>query len=98
VHSEGISYKPHSGEMGMCPGVGRMGPQVRMDRDRRTRTGAKAPGVERQKPFERRCLSAPVPRHRTGNPTREAGSTKDEGKPRDAKLRRKGRLLLKYRP
>jgi hypothetical protein len=26
MHSEGISYKPQSGEIGMCPRVGRMGP------------------------------------------------------------------------
>ena len=26
THSEGISYKPQSGEVGMCPQVGRMGP------------------------------------------------------------------------
>jgi hypothetical protein len=25
-HSEGISYKPRDGEVGMCPRVGRMGP------------------------------------------------------------------------
>jgi hypothetical protein len=24
-HSEGIAYKPHCGEMAMCPQVGRMG-------------------------------------------------------------------------
>jgi len=48
VHSEGISYKPLSGEIGMCLRVGRMGPQVRIERDRTTRSGAKAPGVERQ--------------------------------------------------
>ena len=26
MHSEGISYKPRDGEVGMCPRVGRMGP------------------------------------------------------------------------
>ena len=26
THSEGISYKPRVGEVGMCPQVGRMGP------------------------------------------------------------------------
>jgi hypothetical protein len=26
THSEGISYKPQCGEIGMCPQVGRMGP------------------------------------------------------------------------
>jgi hypothetical protein len=26
THSEGISYKPHCGEVEMCPQVGRMGP------------------------------------------------------------------------
>ncbi len=29
-----------------------------MDRDSITRTGARVPGVERQKPLERRCSSA----------------------------------------
>src|SRR5216683_2492026 len=47
-----------------------------MDRDRRTRTGARAPGVERQKPFERRCSSAQRPPAQNGDPTREARSTK----------------------
>ena len=28
MHSEGISYKPLSGEIGMCLRVGRMGPQA----------------------------------------------------------------------
>ena len=26
MHSEGIAFKPPSGEVGMCPRVGRMGP------------------------------------------------------------------------
>jgi hypothetical protein len=55
---EGISYKPLSGEIGMCLRVGRMGPRVWMERDRTTRSGAKAPGVERQRPLERRWSSA----------------------------------------
>jgi hypothetical protein len=46
VHSADISYKPLSGEIGMCLRVGRMGPQVWMERDRTTRSGAKAPGVD----------------------------------------------------
>ena len=76
VHSEGISYKPLSGEIGMCLRVGRMGPQVRMERDRTTRSGARAPGVERQRPLERRCSSVPRPPAQNGDQTREAGSTK----------------------
>ena len=58
LHSEGISYKPRSGEIGMCLRVGRMGPQVRMERDSTTRSGARAAGVERPRPLERRCFSA----------------------------------------
>jgi hypothetical protein len=37
-----------------------------MDRDRITRTGARAPGVERQMLLERKRSSALRPRHRTG--------------------------------
>src|SRR6266849_2175251 len=54
-----------------------------MGRDRRTRTGARAPGVERQKPFERRCFSAQRPPAQNGEPTYAAGSAKDGGKPSD---------------
>ena len=54
-----------------------------MGRDRRTRTGARAPGVERQKLFERRCFSAQRPSAQNGELTYAAGSAKDGGKPRD---------------
>ncbi len=64
-----------------------------MDRDRRTRTGARAPGVERQKPFERRCTSAHRPPAQNGEPTREAGSTEDEGKLIDARDALHGQAL-----
>ena len=64
-----------------------------MDRDRRTRTGARAPGVERQKPLERRCSSAPRPPTQNGDQTREAGSTKDEGKLIDARIASRGKAL-----
>src|SRR6266851_10028991 len=62
-----------------------------MDRDRRTRTGARAPGVDRQKPFELRCYGAPRPPAQNGDQTREAGSTKDEGKLIDAKAASPGK-------
>ncbi len=94
VHSEGISYKPRSGEIGMCLRVGRMGPQVRMERDRTTRSGARAPGVERQRPLERRCSSAQRPPAQNGELTMAAGSTKDDGKPSEARKRRTGRPCL----
>ena len=55
-----------------------------MERDRRTRSGARAPGVERQRPLERRCSSAQRPPAQNGELTREAGSTKDNGKPCNA--------------
>ena len=64
-----------------------------MDRDRRTRTGARAPGAERQKPLERRCSSAPRPPAQNGDPTRAAGSTKDAGKLLDARVASCGKAL-----
>src|SRR6267378_316129 len=64
-----------------------------MDRDRRTRTGARAPGVERQKPFERKCFSAPRPPAQNGDRTRKAGSTKGEGKLIDARAASHGKAL-----
>ena len=64
-----------------------------MDWDRRTRIGARAPGVERQKPFERRCFSAPRPPAQNGDQTRAAGSTKDEGKPIDVRAASHGKAL-----
>jgi hypothetical protein len=56
-----------------------------MERDRRTRSGARAPGEERLNPLERRCTSAHRPPAQNGDPTREAGSTKGGGKPTDAR-------------
>src|SRR5712671_4640378 len=64
-----------------------------MDRDRRTRTGARAPGVEQQKPLERRCSSAQRPPAQNGDPTRAARSTKDAGKLFDAKVASHGKAL-----
>jgi len=82
VHSEGILYKPLSGEIGMCLRVGRMGPIKRgWAETEELGSGARAPGVERQKPFERRCSSAPRPPAQNGEPTNAAGSAKDGGKP-----------------
>src|SRR6476646_10174215 len=63
------------------------------DRDRRTRTGTRAPGVERQRPFERRCYSAHRPPAQYGEPTRTAGSTKDEGKPTEARAASSRKVL-----
>jgi hypothetical protein len=62
-----------------------------MARDRRTRTGARAPGVERQKPLERRCSSAQRPPAQNGDQTRAAGSTKDDGKLIDARIASHGK-------
>jgi len=93
VHSEGISYKPRSGEIGMCLQVGRMGPQVRMERDSTTRSGARAPGVGRPRPLERRCFSAQRPPAQNGDPTRGAGSTKGGGKPSDVQAASNGQAL-----
>ena len=66
---------------------------MRMERDRRTRTGVRAPGVERQRPLERRCSSAQRPPAQNGDPTRKAGSTKDGGKPTDARDALNGKAL-----
>ena len=70
-----------------------MGPQVRMERDRTTRSGARAPGVERQRPLERRCFSAQRPSAQNGDPTRAAGSTKGGGKPSDVQAASNGQAL-----
>src|SRR5260370_27081452 len=64
-----------------------------MDRERRSRTGGRARGVERQKPLERRCSSAQRPPAQNGDATREARSTKDAGKLFDAKLASHGKAL-----
>ena len=44
-----------------------------MDRDRRTRTGARAPGVERQRPLAQRCSSAPRPPAQYGDSDEASG-------------------------
>ena len=67
----------------MCLRVGRMGPQVRMERDSTTRSWSGGLGVERPRPLERRCFSAQRPPAQNGDPTRAAGSTKAGGKPSD---------------
>jgi hypothetical protein len=54
---------------------------------------SEGPGVERQKPFERRCFSAPRPPAQNGDQTRAAGSTKDEGKPIDVRAASHGKAL-----
>src|ERR1700758_3411863 len=64
-----------------------------MDRDRRTRIGARAPGVERRKPFARRCFSAPRSPAQNGEQSRAAGSTKDAGKLIDARAASHGKAL-----
>ena len=71
-----------------------------MDWDNITRTGARAPGVERPRPLATEVLKrAAAPRHSTGIPTPPAESTKGGGQPIDAMgMRRRGRPCLTYRP
>jgi hypothetical protein len=52
-----------------------------MDRDNITRTGARAPGVERLEPLARRYLYADRPPTQSGGYLIVAESTKDDGKP-----------------
>jgi hypothetical protein len=55
-----------------------------MGRNRRTQSGARAPGVERQKLLERRCFSAQRSPAQNGDLVGAAESTKDGCKPSDA--------------
>jgi len=48
-----------------------------MDRDSKTRTGARAHGVERPRPLARRCSKAHRPWHSAGN---HDGSSEHEGR------------------
>jgi len=52
-----------------------------MDRDSITRTGARAPGVERLDPLARRCLTRASSLTQSREYTVKAVGTKDEGKP-----------------
>jgi hypothetical protein len=52
-----------------------------MDRDNITRTGARAPGVERLEPLERRCLYVDRSPTQSGEYSIVAESTKGDGKP-----------------
>jgi len=52
-----------------------------MDRDSITRTGARAPGVERVGPLARRCLTRTPSLTQRREYTVKAVGTKDEGKP-----------------
>src|SRR6202790_2633101 len=52
-----------------------------MDRDNITRTGARAPGVERVGPLARRCLTCASSLTPSREYTVKAVGTKDEGKP-----------------
>ncbi len=55
------------GEIVMCRRVGRMGSRKRgWSWDRRTRTGARTPGVEQRRLLEWRCATDRSPRHRAG--------------------------------
>ena len=66
---------------------------MQMDRDTITRTGARTPGVERQKPLERRCTSAPRSPAQNGDRMGAAGNTKDGGKPSDVQAASNGQAL-----
>jgi hypothetical protein len=82
THSEGITYKPLCGEIGMCLQVGRMGP-VSEDGPRQNNS------VRSEGPWGRAVVAARMAvlkratflRHSTENPTVEAESTKDGRKP-----------------
>ena len=52
-----------------------------MDRDSITRSGARAPGVERSGPLARRCLTRASSLTQSREYTVKAVGTKDEGKP-----------------
>ena len=52
-----------------------------MDRDSITRSGARAPGVERLGPLARRCLTRASSLTQSREYTVKAVGTKDEGKP-----------------
>jgi hypothetical protein len=92
MHSEGIAYKPLSGEIEMCLQVGRMGPVS--DDGPRQNNSDRSEG-----PWGRATIAARTAvlkratflRHSTGNPTVEAESTKDGRKPTAATNSRFGR-------
>jgi len=60
---------------------GGWGREVMRDRDSITRTGARAPGVERQASLERRCITESSSLTLIGACCRATGCTKDGGKP-----------------
>src|ERR1700687_4882582 len=69
-----ISYKPRGGEVGMPTSGADGADYVMMARDSITRTGARAPGVERLGPLARRRLPAHQPCLRLGRtPDRSEG-------------------------
>src|SRR6266404_8699658 len=70
-----------------------------MDWDNRTQTGARAPGVERNSPLERRCSSAQ--RTSAQYEDHDDASGEHEGRTQTKRrnnLRRSGRPRLTYRP
>jgi len=71
VHSEGIWYKPQSGEIGMCLRVGRMGPV------KRRWTGTEEPGPERGPLGQSGRVAQTEVHQRAPSPGTERGS--DEG-------------------
>jgi len=78
---------------------GGWGRKVMMDRDRITRTGARTPGVKRQRPLARWRISAPHPSTQYEDTTAVARCTKDGSKPSDAmNSQSAGRPRLIYRP
>jgi len=56
---------------------------VKMERDNRTRFGARAPGVEQQRLLEWRRFNAHHPPALNGDQMYAAGSVKDRGKKSD---------------
>jgi len=61
-----------------------------MERDNRTRFGARAPGVEQQRLLERRRFNVHRPPAQNGDQMYATGSVKDRGKPRDVQAASNG--------
>src|SRR5262245_41223291 len=61
-----------------------------MERDNRTRFGARAPGVEQQRLLERRRFNAQRPPAQNGDQMYATGSVKDRGKPSDVQAASNG--------
>src|SRR5579864_8605394 len=99
THSNGNAYKPLAAKSSCAREWGGWGRISEDGSGQNNPNRNEDPWGRAGRPLERRCSHAPRPRLRTRSKTRPARSTKEGGKPHDAKTSLSaGRPRLTFRP